>query len=753
MDKRNRFLCLLFIVLFFLFGAGNEVMGQSKNSDSITLTWQDLQKLLDFDARDVKMTWAEFKKLLAQTGSKVDMDFEIKNGVITIKREQFAAILNRMKAAAFKPPKPPRDYLITEASYTGTAGEKNSRFTARFKIYVFKQDENAYINIPVVHTGLAVKDILVNNAPAVILTRGSWHNISIAESGFFTVQVVFSAGQGNQTLYLPVVRSAVNRIDYTIPKKDLTVKISPSLNTKITNPANRTRVTANTNTTNGININWTRKVEKREKRPALFYATTRSLISVDTDILRLRTRVNLEIIQSSLNILSISVPGNYQVVRVDGAPVSEWKVRDTAIGRVLEIPFRYDIDQAANFTIHGERILGEDTLAADFTGFKIIDARRETGDIGIVAESTVQVEVEEQKDNKQLEKLAYHKLPQGILSMSSKPILSAFKYTKHPFKLFFRITKHERLQGITTVIESAELSALFLKEGKMINHVVYTIRNTFKQFMELELPQEAVIWTVYVDNKRGKASKNEAGKLLIPLLRSSGNGEQLKPFPIELIYSLPCDKFGKTGKREYFMPVSDIFVNKMKVTMHMPPGYRYSFDKGEWQEVIIEERKDEVLTRPGKPAVPADMPEEKEEEVEKKKIKAGIRERDAKEESKDFVVDGVAEAVIVTGKQPVSEGLKKQTLPTGRDISTIQSLVPIVTGPAGISSIKVKLPLSGKAFVFSKKIVDKNESFPLGFSYFDKGLIKVIVSSGVVIVLIVLFLIIRVKIRKRHANS
>ena len=786
MGKKNKLLCLLSIMMLLFLGGRFEAPAQGAESEGITLTWQDLQKLLDIDAKEIKITWAELKKLLMQTGSRMDPDFEIKDGIVTIKREQFSRILNRMKPVHKQAPAPPKQYLLSEAVYTGTAGEKNSRFSAVFKIYVFKQDKPAYMNIPIVHTSLAVKDILVNNAPAVILTKGSWHHITVNKTGYIEVKAVFSAGQGNRTLNLPVVRSMINRVDYTVPIKDLTVTIDPSLNTRIRNLPGGTRIRANTTVTDRLDVVWKRKTELQEKRPALFYAATRSLVAIDADILRLRTAVNLDVIQGSLNAVSISVPENYQVVKVEGAAVSEWKVRDTDIGRVLEVPFRYDIDRSAGLTIHGERILAEDTLAADFSGFKVVDARRETGNIGIVAESSVQVEVEEEQENKHLKKLAYHKLPQGILNMTSKPILSAYKYSKHPFKLFFRIGKHDRIEGITTVIESAAANALFLKEGKILTHLVYTVRNTFKQFMELELPPEAAIWTVYVDNKRGKASKNEEGKLLIPLLRSPGNGEQLRPFPVELIYTLPAAKFGLSGSGECFLPASDIFINKMKVTLHLPPGYRYNFDKGEWKEEIKKKKRTKAIpvssdktlarqrealeslgyvtgdedvksdkrvrkpaapkgrkkgkTKPGRLVTPTEIPKEIEES--EADIAGGVRK--------------VTEGVVVTGKAPVIDASTVSKLPTARDSFADKLIMQpgiSVTGPAGVSSIKVNLPLSGEAFVFSKKIIDKNEKIPLRFSYLNRGLITGLTGLAGLIVLAAVLFIIRRKIRSRFLNS
>ena len=59
-----------------------------------------------------------------------------------------------------------------------------------------------------------------------------------------------------------------------------------------------------------------------------------------------------------------------------------------------------------------------------------------------------------------------------------------------------------------------------------------------------------------------------------------------------------------------------------------------------------------------------------------------------------------------------------------------------MTGPTGLSSIKVHLPLSGDRWVFAKTIVDKQETFPLRFSYTRRTY-----KRGVVILIIIILLI------------
>jgi len=696
MINKKYFLVMVVLLICPLLGS---YVGWSQSTDleDTALTWQDIRELLKLDTDEIRMTWAEFQKLLAQTGNQVDIDFKDEDGIVTLTRDQFRQLLSKMKPVGKKLPLPPKDYLITEAAYSGIAGDKNSRFSATFKIYVFEREYPAYVVIPIVHTGLALRDIQVDGTPTGILTGENWHNINLAQSGYHEVKAIFSAEQGNQSISLPVVRSAINRIDFTIFDNDLEINVNPSLNATVETLINgirfsgyvpataqaltdRIRFSGYAPPTDQLHISWTHKTEKKAKQSALFYANTRTLLSVDADILRVTTEVALEIIRGSLDSASLLVPKNYEVVNIEGEAVSDWRVRKTGIGQVLEIPFRYEIDRMVNFTVHAERILAAESLATDFNGFQVLDARRETGNIGIIAESAVEVQAQ---GSQEIKKLEYHKVPQDILATSSRPVLFAFNYAKHPYQLDINITKHERMEGITTVIESAEATALFLKEGKILYHIIYTVRNTFKQFMELTLPPNASIWTVYVDNKRAKASRNEQGNVLISLVRSSGNG--VKPFHVELTYTLPVDEFGLSGEGECLIPSTDIFTNRTQLSVYVPTGFQYEFDKGEWEEA-----PDDVLSG--------------ETEIEIPKVSSAPDGRRKLERDKP----SAAQAMI---------------------------------GPAGLSSIKVHLPLSGDRWVFAKTIVDKHETFPLQFSYTSRTYKKGVATFIIIAVFIGLFFV------------
>jgi hypothetical protein len=720
--KIRKLLIFIVFLLLALFFEGYANPQPAAEDEGIVLTWQDVQQLFDLKGDKIKLTWKEFQKLLQQMGNQMDMNFQVDGGIVTLSRDRFKQLLQKMQPAVAKFPKPPKEYLVTEARYSGTVNKNNCRFTVRFKIYVFGQERLKYIRIPILSANVAVSDIVVDDLPGMMQIQGGWYKINLKTQGFHDVKATFSVAKNKQSLSIPIIRTIINFVDFSVPFSDYDIQIQSALNARVENK----RISAFIPPTNRISIKWQPKSKMRVKKPALFYADTHALISVAADIMKIDTRIDLEVLQSSLDTIALRLPDKDEVVRVTGASIKNWQVRETDIGRVLEIHFGFDISNRFQFTVHSERMLADDTLGIQFKGLKVMDARRETGAIGIVAQSEVEVDV---KPNGQLEALAFHQLPKKILAMSSRPVLYSYKYARHPFGLDIALHKHQQLEGISTVIESAACTALFLPEGKMLFKMVYTIRNSFKQFMELDLPENATIWTVLVDNKREKASRKKNNKVLIPLVRSSGNGDQLKSFKVELVYTRPFHEFRLRGSGEYFFPKVDIFMNKIRMEMFLPEGYSYDFDNGEWKEMVIARKRPRpkrVRSKKGfrksksDASIPA--PAKKEAFTDEEKEQAAFESDDKDGGVEGGVSGGVVgsvlkEEVVVTGKAPVMD--RKSTVGINKSIDELKALGSL-TGPVGLNSIAVNLPISGRKFVFTKKIIDKGESYPLKFSYFHK---------------------------------
>ncbi|OGP75119.1 MAG: hypothetical protein A2V86_15820 [Deltaproteobacteria bacterium RBG_16_49_23] len=156
-----------------------------------------------------------------------------------------------------------------------------------------------------------------------------------------------------------------------------------------------------------------------------------------------------------------------------------------------------------------------------------------------------------------------------------KPLIFAYKYLRHPYRIVLDITKHKELPVISTVVDSASGITLFTEDGKLVHRLTYTVRNTWKQFMEVALPKDAELWGTYVDGKSVKPTKNEKGKILIPLNRSQSSEGGLAPFDVELIYFQKAAKFGWLGVKKSSFAIPDLMMSRVIWSIYLP--FDYSF--------------------------------------------------------------------------------------------------------------------------------------------------------------------------------
>ncbi|MCP5054231.1 MAG: hypothetical protein GY940_44095, partial [bacterium] len=235
------------------------------------------------------------------------------------------------------------------------------------------------------------------------------------------------------------------------------------------------------------------------------------------------------------------------------------------------------IEGAFTFDILSERLFEDEQPDIHFAGYRILDAIRETGYVGAEKKSTAEAAPTAAD---QLDRIDIKDLPVELVRMSKRPLLFGYRYLRHPYNLTMSITRHEELPTMSTVIDLASVITVVLEDGKTLTRVNYTIRNTWKQFLKLELPTGSEVWTVYVDSKRENASRNGEGKIMIPLARSRSKGEELQSFTVDLIYFSKGESLGSWGGNSILFPTADIMVSKMLWSVYLPEDYSYLHFKG-----------------------------------------------------------------------------------------------------------------------------------------------------------------------------
>jgi hypothetical protein len=695
------------LLLSFLFSFTLEA--NSSSDSKITINWKEFRSLLKLDVDEIRLSWEEFSKLMEQTGATYKPEFRVESGEVVLTREEFKKLLDRMKPPSGVELKAPRDYIMTRATYNGVMGEKSTTFTVLLNLEIFDREKETYLKIPLFQEGLAISEVRLDGRPASVITEGGWHYLSTSVIGRHSVSVKFSVNsspdKGSPGLSFNIPQTPVTYLTLEIPRAGIEVSIQNAQEIRETRTKIHTIVRGYLSSTSYMHITW-KKDDKGVKRgPARIYSEVFNLLSIEADAIIVTARLELNVMQNKVNILTLVVPEGYQVIDVGGEGIGGWSVREEKARKLLAVSFEYPFEGTKILMLKSEKLLPEETIVADFEGFEVLGALRESGYVAGVVKSDAEAEVQEFNN---LERIDFQKVPPQLSSLSARPILFAFKYVRHPFNMVVRITKYEKEEALTSFIDLAKGVTLFMEDGKVVNQVTFTMQNLWDQFLKVNLPTDVSIWSVYVNGKREKASKGDDGRVLIPLARSErGVDGALKPFDVELIYTEKVETFNFLGKKKNHFPATDILINKAEWTLYLPVNYDYTSFRGN-----LDPKVEEII-----PLSQAEIEEKELSEEEILERKMGEIEFD------DKASVGAAAPV---SKEPY-------------DLVSSRRAIEFATGKVGLLSLKVNIPISGKKYSFEKKIVEREEALFLDFTYVNEIIIKTVIIFLILIVLFILF--------------
>lgn len=210
---------------------------------------------------------------------------------------------------------------------------------------------------------------------------------------------------------------------------------------------------------------------------------------------------------------------------------------------------------------------------------------RETGYVGVELNTSAEVKVSEAEG---LERVAVSKLPEMLYNKSAKPLILAYKYLKHPFALVLDVEKHEKIAVPMASAVSANAVTLFTEDGKVVHRLIFQIRNSEKQFLEIGIPKGADVWSAFVGGEPVELSLGSDGRLLVPLIRSRTTGTRIESFAVEIIYCLSEKPFKLSGWRGAVLPSVDVMISQIVWSVYVPNDYAYLYFKSslEKEEII-----------------------------------------------------------------------------------------------------------------------------------------------------------------------
>jgi hypothetical protein len=737
----------MLLPLFFLailspsFPAATAHADDESGSDAgrLTVPWTEFKKLLDLEEDQIVLSLSTFQKLLAQTGPMSTPPHTVQGGKVRLTRQAFQQLVGAMKPPLTAGATPPFDYLITKAVYSGRMQQRNTVFTGTFHVHVLKSD--VYLKVPVLPQQLALENIKVDDRQALVVRESGYHQVVLSSPGEHVVVASFSVKSsvagGPQKIDLAIRETPITLLRLELPLEDIEVEI-PQAQQLVTTPGEgKTIVSAVMAPGSNLSVRWRDEVAVAEKIPAKLYSEVQSIVSIEDDVLKLTSDITYNILHSEVDAVSLLIPEEMNVLSIVGQGVGEWQEIPSGDANRILVPFTYGRKGTVSVRVVAEKPFSDKLSATAFSGVRTLDTVRETGFVGIEVKTSAEVTITESVG---LETIGVPKLPQALHARAVKPLMHGFKYLKHPHHLTLSIKKHEKVSVPIATIASANAVTLFTEDGKVVHRLVYQVKNSAKQFLEIEIPEKADIWTVFVDNQPVESAVNSEGKLLVPLIRSRVVNSSLTSFPIEVVYCLVQDRFSAVDVREAGLPPVDLLTGQLIWSVYLPNDYRYFHFSStlEKEEIIrslnvlanVQRRYDQKVMK--------EVYESRQSEPSSADLRVGAAYKGEHYKSRfrnlalgDEQLESQVDAEMAFGSR--LEGLAQGQVagaPHG-------GLAPAGTG---VLPIQIRVPTGGQVYRFARTIVRPEDELTMSVTYGASWVISLAKWVALVIVLWIIYL-------------
>jgi hypothetical protein len=370
---------------------------------------------------------------------------------------------------------------------------------AELSVDIFESEQERYVKIPLFPQSMALREVLLDGRDAHLAVEGGRYVVTTRQTGKHTISVDFfvktAQQSGLRSISFPIPPTPITRLDLTLPLTGVEISVPQAHRIETSESDDATRIVAHLSPTQTVQVGWKKQMPEIEKGPAKVYADTLQHIVIEDDALRVSSQFQLSILQNTISSITLRTTDDVNVLQVQGADVGDWQEVEREGTKFLEIPFTYPKEGNVAITVLAEKLLAESANVIQFTGFALVDAIREKGFLGVELKSTSEASIAEISG---IDRLDVSELPPSLINRSQKPLLFGFKYQHHPYSLVLDITEHEELPTISTVVDFASGVTLFTEDGKRVHRVAYSVRNNSKQFMELALPEDAQVWSVFV---------------------------------------------------------------------------------------------------------------------------------------------------------------------------------------------------------------------------------------------------------------
>jgi hypothetical protein len=427
----------------------------------------------------------------------------------------------------------PRDWTLDRAIFAGvvvgTGDDAYATLKLQLRGTVHKRD--GWALVPLLGSSAALKSAKIGGKDATLYTQDGYYWLLADKPGTFDAELeivvkTFEAeGETGFTLPLPAAGATV--VALAVPSPDaLAFEVPGAQGLKVSNVGEERRLEAYVPAMSSLTVTWRRAVEdNKDKKEARIYAEARTLVGVSEGVLACKADIDYTILHAPVDRFTLSLPKDVTVLELRGKGIRSWA---QAPDGTLDVTLNYGATGSWKLGVDYERANPEGPLPL----VKLAGVTRETDYVGVDARSAVEIVAGAPTNAVPID---VRELPASITGQTDYPVLLAYRARGGDVGIPLTLRQHPDLDMVVTLVDTASVDTLVTRDGRRMTRVRYGVRNNRRQLLRMKLPEGAEVWSAVVAGRAIKVGQ-DAGDVLIPLVRSDASGGALTSFQVELVY-------------------------------------------------------------------------------------------------------------------------------------------------------------------------------------------------------------------------
>ena len=164
-------------------------------------------------------------------------------------------------------------------------------------------------------------------------------------------------------------------------------------------------------------------------------------------------------------------------------------------------------------------------------GIHTMDVERETGSIAVTTAASLQLSPKTVSDT--LHRVDERELSAADRSFITRAVVLAWQYTGDQYDLALDVQRYATEPVLEAVADRTQITSVLTASGEMLTQASFMVKNNEKQFQRFQLPQDAKLWSCYVNGQPSKPER-DGDWVLVPLPRDVDRDQA---FAVDIVYA------------------------------------------------------------------------------------------------------------------------------------------------------------------------------------------------------------------------